>query len=285
MRADLMAIRAQVIGGAGFWSSVATQTDIYTDGELRYVVLNDTARMGIVRRTRTEAFTDTIARVGPAQSFAVVINGNMYNYAPNRAGLLWGPGNPADTTPIGLVVESGVRTVGTTQPERFFIADTLGPVFGKDFGMGDPSTTSNLSAMGGLGPLVIGGLRYGTGNRYRAGTTGPAIGAPGAAAGDLIQRSNATYASAASRGAGTGKVAVGHSSVERKLIVVAQPDGGTGMSQDVFRDKLIGVGIDNAVFLDGSDSVTFWAGGSFHVQPGRMKNHSITIGLGFRILP
>jgi hypothetical protein len=75
-----MAVRAQVIGGPSFWSSVATQTDVYTDGELRYVVLQDTARMKIVRRTAAEPFTTTVAREGPAQSLVVVINGNMYNY-------------------------------------------------------------------------------------------------------------------------------------------------------------------------------------------------------------
>jgi exopolysaccharide biosynthesis protein len=65
--------------------------------------------------------------------------------------------------------------------------------------------------------------------------------------------------------------------------VLALPHGApTGITLDDLRDKLAGVGVENAVFLDGSDSVTFYTKGSLLISPGKNKDRTIPVGLGFR---
>ncbi len=87
----------------------------------------------------------------------------------------------------------------------------------------------------------------------------------------------------AGRGASCGKTVVAHCKAQKKLLVLGQRDGAsTGITLDNLRNKLAGVGVDDAVFLDGSDSVTFFAKGTLQISPGTNKNRTIPAGLGFR---
>lgn len=128
-----------------------------------------------------------------------------------------------------------------------------------------PQTVRTLSAVGGVGPLVINGLKYGDGNKYKAGASdsAPDTGQPPAAdAPYLTQRNNNTYISLAKRGASTGKTVLAYSTAHRKLVVLIQPDGASsGIAVDDLRDKLADAGCDNAVFLDGSNSTCLKVGG------------------------
>ena len=47
------------------------------------------------------------------------------------------------------------------------------------------------------------------------------------------------------------------------------------------RARPLAVGIDDAVFLDGSDSVLLVVNGTFHTSQGTNKEEATTIGLGF----
>jgi hypothetical protein len=169
---------------------------------------------------------------------------------------------------------------------NFYIANIAGPLLGYAFGFGDAPTGSPYrSAIGGLGPLIINGLKYGKGNRYQPGTSAgaPTTGPPPSQyQANLIQRNNNTYIAASQLPASTGKSIIAHSSTERKLLILVQSNAASnGISLDDLRDKPHGIGLDNAVFLDGSDSAMLFHRHSFFVRQGPNKEETNTIGIGF----
>jgi len=279
--------KSVTIGGMAFWSSVSSPGELYNDGDVMYVVLDDSATMDLVRRTTKEMFTTTVTNAA-ARGYLVIVNGLMYSVGVSawtyRMG--WDPVDPKDVTPNGQLVDSTRVVAGRSAPSMFYIAQGLGPVSAYDFDAGDPTAVASnpLAAMGGLGPLIIGGLNYGNGNLYVPGmTAGPATRDPGPAAGNLTQRNNSTYVAMAGRGASCGKTVVARCKAQKKLLVLGQRDGAsTGITLDNLRDKLAGVGVEDAVFFDGSDSVTFYAKGSLQISPGKNKDRTIPAGLGFR---
>lgn len=98
----------------------------------------------------------------------------------------------------------------------------------------------------------------------------------------MKQRNNNTYANQQARPAATGKTIVALNPRLKKLLIIVQTQGrGTGITFDKLRDKLIRLGCNNAVFLDGSDSTMLFANGIFHVRQGPNKNETNTIGITF----
>jgi hypothetical protein len=279
--------KAVTIGGAGFWSSVSKPGELYVDGDLMYVVLDYTAKMDIVRRIQPEMFTTTVTAAAK-KGYLVIINGLQYTVNVSTYTYIIGddPVDPSDVQPDGQVVESSRVVSGRSSPQMFYIAQGQAPIFVYYFNSGDPSVSGYykpLTAMGGLGPIIINDLKYGDGNLYKPGTDGPGTGDPGSAAPNLIQRNNNTYASLNGKGASKGKAVVAQCFAQKKLLVLAQPNGAsTGITLDDLRDKLVAAGVENAVFLDGSDSVTFYAQGSIQIAPGKNKDRTIPAGLGFR---
>ncbi len=283
-----MAFKPLVIGGPAFWWSASSTSDVYKDGDLYYVVFDDSTQMDIVRRTKPELFTITV--MAASSRYALIVNGNQYDVTASSWTYRMGsdPIDPANCPPIGQVIESSRVTAGRSTPDLFYVAQGPGPVFPYSFGSGDPSGASPLTALGGLGPVIIRGLKYGNGNLYKPGTTGgPTTGDPGPAlASSLIQRNNNTYISLATRGATCGKAVIAHSTAQKKLLVLCLPDKATsgittGITLDDLRDKLFDVGVEDAVFLDGSDSVTGFGSGLFFARPGPNKDRTIPVGLGF----
>lgn len=87
----------------------------------------------------------------------------------------------------------------------------------------------------------------------KPGTSGPDAGDPGGARGNLIQRNNRTSISMADHGASGGEAVVAQWIARIEPIVLAQPNGAsTSITLDDPRSKLAGVGVEDAVFLDGS---------------------------------
>ncbi len=200
--------KAVTIGGAGFWSSVSSPGEIYADGDVMYVVLDYFTKMDIVRRTRPEMFTTTVTNAA-AKGYLAIINGLMYTQHLGTWTYRTGddPADPSKVVPDGEVVESTKVVSGRSAPDMFYIAQGAGPLFIYYFNSGDPSASGSnpLTAMGGLGPMIINDLKYGKGNLYKPGTDGPDTGDPGSAASNLIQRNNNTYISMNKRGALHGK--------------------------------------------------------------------------------
>jgi hypothetical protein len=294
-------------GASTFWGSVvatnaresaAGRLAVYVDGDLRYVALPP-PEMRIIRRTAKELFGTTVTREVAANNLRVAVNGNMFDVS--RTGLIdvaigHDPVPAGDTSPIGHVVVGGTRVAGSTQPDRFHIAFNIAwaaplpPVRNAPsyrFGQGDPPTGSGGAqvALGGLGPIIIGGIRFGAGNLYRSGVpAGAPVSGPVSSVHQpfLIQRNNNHYISFQGRGASVGKVAVAINRTQDMLLVLVQSQGGSsGMTLDSLRDKLIAVGCSDAVFGDGSDSAMLVAGGRTQIAQGEDKEEATTIGLGF----
>jgi len=97
----------------------------------------------------------------------------------------------------------------------------------------------------------------------------------------MTQRNNATYADQQARPAGTGKAIIATNKEMGRMLVGVQPHGAGGTDFDSLELWLLELGCDNAVFLDGSDSVMLHARGKFWVQPASRKDRSNTIGLAF----
>lgn len=251
--------------------------------------------MRAIVRTREELFTTTVAREAP--SFDVVVNGNYFDATKGgKFDALVGhdPVAPSETLIEGHVVRAGVPTIGDSRPQRFHLAEIAEPGVGGRPGrlryvtaMGNPPSGSNVvSALGNLGPLISNGLPYGQGNRYRAGTSGPAVGEPGPARSNLTQRNNQTFASVEALSPATGKTVIAYHAREQALRVGVQPHGaGAGQTYTGLRNGLIVAGFSDAVFLDGSDSSLMWYRGRGIVRPGENKDELMTVGLGFRRRP
>jgi hypothetical protein len=293
-------LAAKAISGATFWTDLDPDITtgggvaLFNDGDVQYAALPaDPTQMLIVRRTLKENFSDTVTRDNGIQHFKVAINGNMYSCnSPRLAVFKTLPAS--DTTPLGLVLSGGGVVDGTSSPNMFFVAESpqVGPPApGRTtmpaawtFDSGDPSTTLQ-TALGGLGPIIQNGIKFGNGNLYGPGVPpgAPLTGQPAAQfLPFLTQRNNNTFISLNARGASVGKVAIAMNNAQDKILLLVQPDGATGITLEVLRDKLAAVNTKNALFGDGSDSVMLFFGGKFVVSMGSRKQSMCTIGLGFK---
>ena len=284
------------LNSPGFWS-VAERSigSLLTDGSLNYVVVDKTFHMVPLVRKSKITFTDFILTDADAKACKVVVNGNMYGLTKTGwASAVIGADDPADTLIQGQVVSDGKLIAGDSRPESFWFGQVLLPLtdswpWAFTAAKGDPpKERATVAALGGLGPLIISKLQFGTATLYRPGappgTPEPAVGEPPPAARDyMIQRSNATFVDVSRRPPETGKTIVAYCFLKRTLIVAVQKHGdGPGQSHSSIASALAKQGFDTAVFMDGSDSATLALDGKIVVTPGSIKNGSIEVGVGFR---
>ena len=59
-----MGFQPLAIGGSSFWSSASKSSDVYIDGDLFYMVFDDSIRMDIIQRTKPELFSATVITAG-----------------------------------------------------------------------------------------------------------------------------------------------------------------------------------------------------------------------------
>lgn len=268
------------------------QIPVKEDRGLFYVQLAGTAAMRPFVRTQAQTFKQTVTGFVQRSRLDVAINGNQYQIFSEPAigfggvKALFGGGAAADlTTPEGHVRGRGEMLAGLPEPNRFYVAWHEGRRPAYSFGFGNPPTDATAS-LGGLGPLIIDGLRYGVGNEYRADV--PAGAAPnGEPAPEhrpfLRVRSNDTYAALNHKGMAVGKVVIAYSEVHDRLTIVVQRDGAAGIVLAPLRDQLSAEGAENAVFLDGSNSAMLYANEKFYVEQGLGKNIATTVGVGFQV--
>lgn len=252
--------RRSIIAAEGFFD--------FTDGALQCVMLiDDFVSMRVIRRTALEFFATTVDNAVSADPLLkLVINGS---YGDNHsatgafARLLGSGPLAADQQEImGHVVQGGVNVTGISRARRAFFAfdhtlRTQAPVC--FFGSGDPPTSAD-AALGGLGPLLIDGTTFD--NR------------------DLW------YASLNAFAPQTGRMGIASSTASGLTLVFAQPQGTRpGITVDQLRDKLSAAAFDNAVLLDGSDSVMLTRDGVRRIPQGSFKNRVTSVGLGFFYAP
>lgn len=256
-------------------------------GGTHIVTSVDNVQMLMLVRKKKEFFTDFIANEAKAKALKVAVNGSYIDltFGSSVAVLTKSdPLDPSEATPIGQVIQDGKLLAGTNSTGKFnFSQDTCGT---QKFSasLGNPPKSA-CSAIGGIAPILVGGLAYGAQNLYRAGVPS---GAP--LTGDvdakfrpyLTQKSNAMFSKLLSLGGEVGKVAIGYSNSTQKLVVLAQEHGKTGFDANGIRTIFIGAGVNNAVFLDCSDSATLFYDGKLLAKPGTNKNEFLTIAVGFK---
>lgn len=277
------------LSNPAFWTLIEPHHGaLMEDGSLRYVMLTHQYQMKPLLRTREELFTATLLRAGTG--LKVCVNGSYYDVSTaGLADVAWGndPVDPAATTLLGEVHVLGTRIAGGSQRQRFYIAQVKaaapsGIGWTYRVGFGDPPA-GVLAAVGGLGPLLWDGLRYGAGNLYSAGTIGPVSGEPPAfLRSKLIQRNNENFRSANSRPPATGKTVIASHTAKQKLLVAVQPHAlAPGQTYAWIAGRLVDLGFDQGVFLDGSDSALLMLDGKLVIRPGEDKDESNTLGVGF----
>ncbi|MDX2036953.1 MAG: phosphodiester glycosidase family protein [Isosphaeraceae bacterium] len=283
----MAATTPKALTGLRVLDNTPSSSKVYTDGDLYYVVMSIQTKMRLIIRTADEYFTTFVDREAVKQGVEVVVNGNYYDV--NKTAMFWGvlgtSSDASNTSPEGRLVQDQRIIGGNAQPNRFYVAQRAAQRW--EFGFGDPPSADTRCAIGGLGPLIINGLKYGDGNTYSAGasSSAPATGEPSPADKPyLTQRNNENFKDYHRQGARRGKTIIGHASSDGKIIVLHQRDtASTGISLEALRDKLYACGVDNAVFLDGGNSSFLWVNRVWHTKPGDNKNYTNVVGVAFDV--
>ncbi|OZG71873.1 hypothetical protein BTA51_17855 [Hahella sp. CCB-MM4] len=281
------------LGIRGFWSQVAHHTKgksyaFLKDGPLFYLVFDDSVKMEPFVRTSEIMFDARAMEATRTNGYLATINAQVYGI--NTTGKIdyavgSDPVTPKGIEPEGYTVLGKTVIAGRAAPLNFFIANTQSKSPKYQFGFGSAPVNVD-AAIGGAGPIIVNGLPYGVVNKYRKGTTpGKPVGKPSPEkAKNLIQRSNATFTAFTKHASSprTGITAIAHHSKEKKLAVLVLPDNSGDLPLTSLQAKLLNVGFDNAIFLDGSNSSMLMVEGAFYARQGESKNMTNVVGIGFK---
>jgi hypothetical protein len=83
--------------------------------------------------------------------------------------------------------------------------------------------------------------------------------------------------------ASKGKAVYGVSRPNQVVFMLIQNDGGVGLTVPDLINRLVAMGVDDAVMGDGSDSAALIVDGVVEVAPGQVKNYSIPVGPMFHL--
>ena len=241
-------------------------------------------------RTRTERFQDTVQRDAKVKNFTYAINTNFYAfgaYTRLSTALTSDPSSAEEIRPEGHIIREQMIIAGSSRPDDYYLSFNRERVIsGKisdafSSGIGNPPINST-TAIGGLGPIIINGLKYGIENKYSEDLPNAIqFGEPSPT--DrlfLTQRSSKKFSSFASRGRRVGKTCIGVSNTELTLLVQRHGDP-EGQTLEEIRDYFFDRGCVHAVFFDGSDSAMFFENGKFLVSQGENKDETCVAGVGF----
>ncbi|MGE9759473.1 hypothetical protein [Pseudomonas sp. PDM20] len=251
-------------------------------------------------RTETEFFSTTVLKENAKRRSSATINTNFYDIsASGYISALKGhnPTPASETTFLGEIVSEGKIVGGKPEPLNFYIAHykdrhkaniDLTTTFST--GQGNPPGDCSCG-FGGLGPLIINGLPYGSINKYSSEADSlpeslrPIIGEPSTEAKKfLTQRSSAKFTSFSKNdsnySARLGKTCLGIRSLD--VCVYVQKHGDSGMSIEAVRDEMMALGCKHAVFFDGSDSSLLYTPESgFLVSQADAKDQTCIAGAAF----
>lgn len=274
-------------GTTEFWQKIRTAISIskigvFSDNGLIYVVMSDKVKMVPFVRKKEELFNTTIK--SKSKKYRVIINGQFYGVSKSGiADAMWGndPIDPAHTTPEGMVINNGKIIGGRSAPLMFYIANYWKTTPRYTFDSGAAPTKSS-SAIGGCGPIIINGIPYGEVNQFSNGIAGKITGKPIPKNKPyLTQRSNSTFSAYLKKPPYTGKTIIAHSSLYNVLFTLVLPHGASGISLPQVRDKLKTSNVNNAIFLDGSDSSLLVVDSEFITKAGENKDETNVVGVGF----
>jgi hypothetical protein len=279
---------------SGFWRKI--KAGISREGVIHYKILLDSgARLELVAlsgdskmepfvRTKEELYLDTIKKKVSSEKYKFVINGPTYGLSTAGkvdAAIGNDPIPAVETEQEGRVIK-GSKIIGGRASNMYWIAQ-YNPKNGFFFGRGRAPLHAS-AAVGNLGPLIINGLPFGKINKYDPpNPSAKKTGEPKTSnAKSLIQRSNARFSAMMTRPSSSGKIILGYKKKENIIFALAQKHGSFGISVDGLRDILLELGVNSAVYLDGSDSVTLMVGNDVVLKPGSNKNETAVTAIGFK---
>lgn len=253
--------------------------------EIRSMVFN------MFTRTATESFLTTTKNVVATQRFFAT-NGGFWGFKGNKytgyAAATSGPLAPGETEVVGKVIHNGAAIAGLVykaSPQGFYLdKDVPGLKFRA--GLGEASLGDGE---GGLTPMLIYNetynklWKYGDGNLYESGSSGPDSGDPGDAAAHITQRNNNQYVD--SNSTDKGKCIFAWHRTRDTVIMIVEENGiNSPYDLDYYRDALFNKNFRIAVSLDGSDSAMLYEyfGQKFHATPATWKSNANTVGIIFK---
>ncbi|MEJ2407287.1 MAG: phosphodiester glycosidase family protein [Candidatus Thiodiazotropha sp.] len=235
-------------------------------------------------RSAEELFSNTARQESISNKFKVVINGPTYGLtAAGKADALFGsdPVKAEETLQEGRIVRNK-RVIGGSRSDMYYIANYTGKAVKYRFGRGAAPTDAD-AALGNMGPLIINGLPFGKVNKYdppqpdaiRKGQPAPKY------ANSLVQRSNNRFTVMAGEPNPVGKIALGFRQDKGLLLVLVQPHATPGINIAGFKGVMQHLGLNSAVYLDGSDSVMLMMDSNMLISQGSNKNETNVTGIGF----
>ena len=243
------------------------------------------SRLIPIVRENEEFFSDTVIRAQSKANLTVCINACWYDVTPSGIADAYAGHDPVlaqETSNQGFALLGTGKRHGKSSPLMFYIAQKID--YSWYVGQGDVPEKGFYTGVGGLCPLVVNGLKYGTKNIYSKTLKDPVLnGEPHPQHKSyLIQRSNRKYNDLYAGDNRAGRAGLGFDKNGNLIIIVQRHGAGGQISYDGFRDMFISFGCVSAVSVDGSDSVFLWYGGKFQFKAGETKNETQTFGIGIR---
>jgi hypothetical protein len=162
----------------------------------------------------------------------------------------------------GQVVREGLLINADSASDRQYLSQTWNAsgAGAFHFGKGNPATLEPNArvAFGGLGPVLINSAAVGPTSRW---------------AKDIFDRDSSV-----------GRGIIGLDRPRGLILLIVQENDASGpgtVGMRKLRDRLIVMGLTDAVFNDGSDSESLFAGGNWLLKPGYLKNEAMDFAIAF----
>lgn len=287
---------------------------VVDQGKNAHLVVMNPSGVSVAHRTSKETYTQMGLRQDNSNAVDVTVTGIVLDELPWATDV--GFVKPKIMDPKkgiklgGFVVENGKQS-GRTSDEGFSFSATnelsessrmyqeLGmplPLqqsntsLGWEFKQGNPNPKS-IVGVGGLAPVIIGGIPYGKGNLYsgEAPPGGPRKGPPPATHAEFLTQRNSTPYDVMLDDDGQGLVIIGHDEQSGSVFVFVQEEDAVsnnispGFLLDDVRDFLIAQGVDGAVLMDSGGASALVIDDKALVKPDTWRNNVIPQGIHFTI--
>jgi hypothetical protein len=296
------------INASDYWTQ-AVAGSLYTDSDMKlfHISIPDSSVMVPILRETDQTIRQAIIAANKSPGFVKVAINAMFFGGTSAVQRLIGSIDPNKLDTQGLLVLNGLNSARTrSSPGTFYVRQEV-LSSGYTFGFGDPPGISSI-AFGGAGPLILNDKPYNSVNVYNAAAMAinplfcEIIGEPGSSpnltpfernqckAGNVL-RSNSRFRETMDPyffgvvprdPRKIGKVTFAHVPSQSRLLFIVQKHGEeNGVTIAEIRDAYIRLGAKNALFFDGSDSVTFFTNDAFAVEPDNFKDRAIPVAIGF----
>jgi hypothetical protein len=272
-----MTLPTKSFDGPTFFTSIRQEMNMNrgmaagNDNGLQFVVMDAVLyRFEVFLRDDDKTFTGTAATL--SSSYRVISNAS-HTHEYNRFGDLERTDWEGEVIIRGSIPRPGDPP--SYPSHRFFGRENGIPIRRYHSDKGDPSAFRPTlhNAIGRLLPMIQNKTRFGP------------LPQPGTSPTPGVLPSNAMtdwFAHPPKK----GKVGVGIHRASGCIFIICQQQGASpGMHVKTLIDRMMTMGVDDAVLGDGSDSAILIVDGVVHATPGEKKNRSLTTGFMFNLTP